>query len=383
MSTRPFPTSVSLRTLAGAVTRTVAVTLAVLLGALPAAAEQQGEASQIDSLINQLIRDDEAGPAPAEPDGSAARPGAQPPRPVVRPGEANGQNTTDGFAFDAGVAQEPRPVRVAQADPVGSTRRAARDTGDDLDTILDRRTLRVGTVLFAPYAMRDAAGTLIGHEIDIALALGGDLGVEVEIVPLSEEELVGALERRSIDVIIAAYAVTPTRAVQVTFTRPYAKRFVHLIAATSGAPRGRDLRDFDRDGVRIAVARGAPGERIAVERLPKAELIRFPEVQSAKTALLDDQITLLLATSPFPEVLVAQSPERFRLPLEEPLAETALAFGIRGGNPDLLAFLDAWILARTMDRFLDKTRAYWFDSTDWLPRLTDSPRIDRIDATVR
>ncbi len=353
----------------------VAAVLLVLGTGMPAFS-QEGSPSSGSSLLNRLIQDRGADGAAATPSGAfgpedAAPPQAAPPQPVPRPGAAS-----------ARLARGNNPTfRTAQASTSG--RRASRSENDDLDVILNRGALRIGTTLFTPYAMRDAAGTLIGHEIDLALALASDLGVEAEIVPLAAPELVDALTRGSIDVIIAAYAVTPARALRVTFTRPYARQYVHLIAAAKGAPRGRELEDFNRKDVSLGVTRGSFAERIAVELLPETTFVRYPEVQAAKTALLEGQVPLLLATTPFPEVLVAQSPEQFKLPLDRPLLETPLAFGLRGGNPDLLAYLDAWILARSMDRFLEKTRAYWIDSTDWLPRLTESPRIDRIDATVR
>ncbi len=381
----------------------VLAVLALTVAAGPEADATPGSASRADSLLNQLTQEDEPeGPLPpspqTDPTPSEETPvpdsEADAPLPMRRPLEAPSDADADPSPVDpladfAVDQPEPRqfktPAQGTQNETASTESPAptSSPSGDEFDVILNRGTLRVGTILFAPYAMRDAAGTLIGHEIDIALTLGADLGVEVDVVPLAEGELIGALARNAIDVIIAAYAVTPSRALSVTFTRPYARRAVHVVAARRGIPRVQSLDDLNRSTVQIGVPRGTLEERVATERLAAAQLVPFPDSQAAKKALLENQVGILIAASPFPEVLVAQSPDQFVMPLDEPLGETALAFGIRRGNPDLLAYLDAWILARSLDQFLTKTRDYWFNTTDWLPRLTEAPRIDRIESGVR
>ncbi len=260
--------------------------------------------------------------------------------------------------------------------------RAQNEASDGLAPILERGTLRAGTALLAPYAMRDASGVLIGHEIDIALAVGADLQVDVNIVPLGADELISALERGAIDIVVSALPITPAHARRASFSQPYARNAIQIIRSETGA-KGDELADFNSPAVTLGVARGSAAERMAMSRLPNARFRLFDNEQAAKDALLENRIGLLVAGTPYPEVLIAQSPDRFSLALDEALGETAIAFAVQRSNGALLAYLNAWITARYLDGFLAKTRSYWFESTDWLPRLTEPPRIDRIDTPVR
>ncbi len=276
-----------------------------------------------------------------------------------------------------GLRPTARPETAATPQRDRTVFRRSRSNGPALlEQVMARGTLRVGTALLAPYAMRDASGNLIGHEVDIALAIANDLDVELELVSLPFRDLIDAVQDDRVDMIIAGLSITPDRALRVAFTRPYATTGVQLVT-TYRAGRGRSsTEDFNDPETTIGVAVGTPSELAAERRFPKAKIVRFASHQDAKNALLDGTVPALVASSPFPEVLVAQSPDDYALPLDAPLSETAEGLAIRHGEPEFLAYLNAWIVARRMDEFLPKTKAYWFKSTDWLPRLTEKPVID-------
>ena len=49
----------------------------------------------------------------------------------------------------------------------------------------------------------------------------------------------------------------------------------------------------------------------------------------------------------------------------------AAAFAVAKGDPDFLAFLNAWITAREADTWLDTRRAHWFESVRWRQRVAN------------
>ncbi|MEK9800513.1 MAG: amino acid ABC transporter substrate-binding protein, partial [Alphaproteobacteria bacterium] len=48
-----------------------------------------------------------------------------------------------------------------------------------------------------------------------------------------------------------------------------------------------------------------------------------------------------------------------------PFDPSASAFAVRKGDPDALNFFDNWIQYRTLDGWLERTHAKWFQSRDW------------------
>lgn len=75
----------------------------------------------------------------------------------------------------------------------------------------------------APYVFEDPArpGRVTGFEADLAEAIAHELGVRAHFVQQDWSALVPSLERGSFDVALNGLEVTPSRADQVSLTRPY------------------------------------------------------------------------------------------------------------------------------------------------------------------
>ena len=86
-----------------------------------------------------------------------------------------------------------------------------------IEQLLKRGVLRVGMSTFVPWAMRDKNGKLIGFEIDVAMRLAKDIGVEVEFVPTKWAGIIPALLTGKFDVVIGGMGIRPKRALKVNF----------------------------------------------------------------------------------------------------------------------------------------------------------------------
>lgn len=83
---------------------------------------------------------------------------------------------------------------------------------------LEDGVLRVGMdISFAPMGFRDEADQLTGVDIQLARALGEELGVEVEFVNMDFDDLFGALAGGDIDIAMSAITVTEERSTQYLF----------------------------------------------------------------------------------------------------------------------------------------------------------------------
>ena len=61
-------------------------------------------------------------------------------------------------------------------------------------------------------------------------------------------------------------------------------------------------------------------------------------------------------------------------PIFLPLLVSRAGFAVIKGDPDFLAFLNAWITARDADTWLPTTTSYWFKSLGWRKRLDHETR---------
>lgn len=106
--------------------------------------------------------------------------------------------------------EETRPPTLEEAFPTGE--------------------LRVGVdTSFAPFAV-DRDGTLVGLDIDLAQAIGDEIGIPVRFVPLGFDGLYDALITGQVDVLISALVVNPVRMDEVRYTRHYYDSGLLLVA---------------------------------------------------------------------------------------------------------------------------------------------------------
>jgi len=62
-------------------------------------------------------------------------------------------------------------------------------------------------------------------------------------------------------------------------------------------------------------------------------------------------------------------PEKVDVPSSKALATFPAAFAVRRGDMDFVNYLNSWIEARTVNKWLERRRNYWFASMDWADRL--------------
>lgn len=100
-----------------------------------------------------------------------------------------------------------------------------REAGTGLERVRSAGVLRWGADAQGgePYAMEDPdqPGRYRGFEVELADALGRELGVRAELAQNDWSSLIPSLERGSFDVAMNGMEITPARAGRVLFTRPY------------------------------------------------------------------------------------------------------------------------------------------------------------------
>ena len=234
-----------------------------------------------------------------------------------------------------------------------------------LQDVLTRGELRVGVTLAAPWAIRDEDGEYRGFEVDIARRLAADMGVEVVFRRYEFGELIRALEADEIDLIAAGLTISPERALHVNFSQPYAIGGIGIatnLASTADVAR---LEDLDDPKFTIAVLDRSVAAELARRVLPNAGLEPFATEEEAAAALIAGEVDIYLDEEPIPTFLALTNPDVVDVPVNRPLLETRSAFAVAKGDPDFLAFLNAWIEAREADTWLPTTHRYWFKTLQW------------------
>lgn len=238
-------------------------------------------------------------------------------------------------------------------------------TAASLQEVLSRGELRVGVTMAAPWAMRDEDGEYSGFEIDVARKLAADMDVEVRFRRYDFGELIRAMEAGEIDLIAAGLTISAERALHVNFSNPYAIGGIGMATNTATTSEVDKLDELNSPDFSVAVMANSVGEQLAQRIMPRARIMTYRSETDASTALVSGEVDIYLDEQPLPTFLALEYPDQVDVPVNEPLVETRSAFAVAKGDPDFLAFLNAWIQAREADTWLATTHYYWFSTLQW------------------
>lgn len=112
---------------------------------------------------------------------------------------------------------------------------------------------------------------LSGIDVDMARALGRELGANVEFVDSSFARLIDDIVQDRCDIAMFAIGITPSRQAHLRFTRPHLASDIYAITS-KGNRRIKSWQDIDKPGTLVAVARGTLHETVMRDKLQAATL---------------------------------------------------------------------------------------------------------------
>lgn len=93
---------------------------------------------------------------------------------------------------------------------------------DDDESILDKEKLRIGVPEDYPLISEpDENGDYVGFDIQVAEYIAEYLGAEAEFVPIDAAQRITYLQEERVDLVLAAFSITPDRKQQIDFAGPY------------------------------------------------------------------------------------------------------------------------------------------------------------------
>jgi len=193
-----------------------------------------------------------------------------------------------------------------------------------------------------PYGMLDAQAKETGSDVETAKLLAEDMGVELEIVPVSGANRVPSLLSRKVDMVIASFSITAERKKVIDYSKPYG-----VIPVVISAPKDMEVKAAaDLGGKALAVARGTTADieltRIVKESGVDAKVVRYEDEATTNTAAATGQQNILAAALSTANELAEQNPG-LNLEVKLDMAAYPMAVGLRKGDADLRAWVDEWV----------------------------------------
>jgi len=241
-----------------------------------------------------------------------------------------------------------------------------RDGASMIDAIRARGRIRVGYVDGAmPYSYLNGRGELVGFDVEMAYTLAGELGLEIEFVPVPRERLAEVINAGICDVIMGGIAVTTGRASAMVFSPPYVDETLSFVVPDH---RRADFSSAEwvraASGLRVGVPNLPYLEEIVQREFPRLEIVpisvdRVADFFAGRGERLDGVVFPAERGSYFTLLYPAFSvavphPLAIRFPLAYPVGRRDLEFArflgiwidLQRKNGTIAAFYDHWILGR-------------------------------------
>ncbi len=226
-----------------------------------------------------------------------------------------------------------------------------------LDDIIEGGVIRIAVPQdYPPFGFAGADGKLQGYDIDVAQLLAKDLGVQLELVPVTSINRIPYLQANKVDLIISSLGVSSERAKAIAFSRAYAPFF----SGVYGSPEVKVASLADLSAKTIGVTRGTLEDAELSKLAPRnVVLMRFDDQAAMRSALLAGQVQLIADGNAAIAVLAAAHPDR-KFERKLVIRQSPAHIGIRRGDTELRHWVDVFVYYETLGGQLDQLSLKWF-----------------------
>ncbi|TPE49533.1 transporter substrate-binding domain-containing protein [Amaricoccus solimangrovi] len=226
------------------------------------------------------------------------------------------------------------------------------------DEIKSKGSVNVGMLVdFPPFGIMDASGKPDGYDADVAKLLADDLGVTLNIVPVTGPNRIPYLLSGQVDLLVASLGITPERAERVDFSEPYAGIAIAVYGLTDV-----DLSAPEKlAGHTIGVTRASTQDSAVTAVAPDGATIqRFDDDASAVQALLSGQVEAIGVSNIIINQIEQVAPGRFDVKFD--LSQQKQGIAVPPGSDALLAEINAFLEKIKADGKLNEIHEKWLGS---------------------
>lgn len=207
--------------------------------------------------------------------------------------------------------------------------------------------LVVGTeAQYAPYEFKDLNANFVGCDMFLAQKIADALGVKLEIVDMSFDGIIPAVQAGQVDMGIAAFTNTPERAEVIDFSDLYETSMQYLVVAAGNVDKYTDKESLA--GQKVGAQKGTIQSQLITKALPDSKLFELDKYPELALEVTVGNIAGLVVDSAVGDSIVANSNGALAVANFAFSAEEA-SFGksvvLSKGNEDLVAAVNEVIAA--------------------------------------
>ncbi|MDP4836703.1 MAG: transporter substrate-binding domain-containing protein [Burkholderiales bacterium] len=210
---------------------------------------------------------------------------------------------------------------------------------------------------FAPYGFVGSDLAPQGLDIDMAKYIGSQMGVVVELVPVTSANRIPYLQTRRADLVISTLGKNAERAKVIDFTNAYSPFFQGIF----GAKSMNVTSPADLAGKSIGVTRGSIEDMELTKIAPAgAEIRRFEDNNATVSAYVSGQVDLIATGVPVAENVIRRNPS-LNTEYKLLLVDSPNYIGVAKGQDALRAKVNEIIEAAIANGEIDMMAQKWLN----------------------
>jgi polar amino acid transport system substrate-binding protein len=221
----------------------------------------------------------------------------------------------------------------------------------------DEQVLRVGTLTDAPPAIYIENGTFTGFDNELLRDIAKREGFEVEFVGTEFASLLAGVKSGQFDIGSSTISATDARKKTVAFSNGYHTEYTTIVTA-----KGANLTSLEAfKGKRLGVVQASVQDDFATNRVPGAEVVRFPDYNAGFAQLRNGTVDGWVVPNEIGNQYIDQNAA---VPLEVgykiETKETPSAFAVSKTNKELLDKLNKGLASAIADGTVEKLNAKFY-----------------------
>jgi polar amino acid transport system substrate-binding protein len=231
---------------------------------------------------------------------------------------------------------------------------------DELADVMKAGLIRIAVPQdFAPFGSVGPDLQPQGYDVDMAKLIAKDLGVKVEIVPVSSANRIPYLQTRKVDLVISSLGKSPDREKVIDFSIAYAPFF----SGVYGTKDKKIAKLADLAGQTVGATRGAIEEQaLSKSAPPSATIKRFEDNSATIEAFISGQVDLIATGNTVAAAIAAKNPARAPT-LKFVIKNSPCYVGLNKNEPALLAKVNHIIAKAKSAGKLEKLSQKWLKAS--------------------
>ncbi|MDD2382960.1 MAG: ABC transporter substrate-binding protein [Sulfurospirillaceae bacterium] len=183
---------------------------------------------------------------------------------------------------------------------------------------------------------------LKGIDVDLAYALGQDLGVKISFIESSFATLISDIETKRCDIAMFAIGRTPKRMEKLSLTTPHLASDIYAIAAKSNH-RIQQWEDIDKPNVVVAVAKGTYHVDVMKQKLKYAKLLIVDSFHAREQEVESGRADVFMTDYPFGVRMITEKEWAKLIKPSKPFHTTFYGWAVSQNEESFLARIESFI----------------------------------------